>query len=447
MWLHRLNSIEGVRAKGGKPSSLSVPVVFILLAFSLLLPLPCRAQDPGAFFLHDGDTVVFYGDSITEQQSYGRDIETYVLTRYPDYHVKFVNSGWTSDLVSGGKGGSAETRIRRDVLPYHPTVVTILLGMNDGDYTRFNQSNYEAYSDGLALLVERLTREIPGVRLTLLSPTFYDENAPGSRHFHGYNSVLLRFRDFVKTLGGKRNILAVDLNAPMAEATLAGRRHDPRFTLVPDGIHPNEAGQAIIAASILKAWRAQAEVTEVLLDPAAPTPATLPLPWPLPDKAAPAFLVSPLPGALDTFHIRASGLKSDGYDLLVDGKFAGTVSRQELTSGADLMRLPNLPQNHQADQVRDLVQSRLDTWRYLWNTSPHSIAHKGDAPSEGEVAALTAVDHWLDDRRDRARVAAQPQTHTFSLRPAAPPYMAAAAPPTREHQVLSKHQTHRRLKR
>jgi len=427
--------------------ALSVLVLFILLAFSLFLPLPCRAQDPGAFFLHDGDTVVFYGDSITEQQGYGRDIETYVLTRYPDYHVKFINSGWTSDLVSGGKGGSAETRIRRDVLPYHPTVVTILLGMNDGDYTRFKQSNYEAYTDGLTLLVERLTKEIPNVRLTLLSPTFYDENAPGSRHFHGYNGVLLRFRDFVKTLGGKRNILAMDLNTPLAEATRQGRRHDPRFTLVPDGIHPNEAGQAIIAASILKAWRAQAEPTEVMLDQASPTPTTLPLPWPLPDKAAPAFLVSPLPGALEAFHVRASGLTSDDYDLLVDGNLAGTVSRRELTSGTGLMRLPNLPQNRQAARVRDLVQSRLDTWRYLWNTNSHAIAHKSDVPSEAEIVALTAVDHWLDDRRDRARDAAQPQTHTFSLRPTAPPYVAKVAPPAREHQTLSKHQTHRRLKR
>ena len=391
-----------------------------LLALSLFLPLPARAQDTGAFFLHDGDTVVFYGDSITEQQHYGRDIETYVLTRCPTWHVKFINSGWTSDLVSGGKGGSAETRIKRDVLPYHPTVVTILLGMNDGQYTHFKQSNYDAYTDGLTLLVSRMQKEMPGVRLTLLTPTFYDEGAPGSRHFRGYNDVLLRFRDFVKTLGGRRDILAVDLNAPLAEATRRGRRQDPRFTLVPDGIHPDEAGHAIMAAAILKAWHAPSGPTETTLDPASPASATMPLPWPLPDKAAPAFAVSPLPGALDAFRVRASALTAGRYDLLVDGRRAATVSRQALETGVDLTRLAGLPQNRQAAQVRDLVQSRLDTWRYLWNSGPNAIAHKGDSPSDAEVAALTAVDHWLDDRRDRARDAAQPQTHMFSLRPAAP---------------------------
>jgi len=424
---------------------LRLTLLSVLLFASLV---PARAADSGAFFLRDGDTVVFYGDSITEQQNYGRDIETYVLTRYPNCHVKFINSGWTSDVVSGGKGGSAETRLKRDVLPYHPTVVTILLGMNDGEYTHFKQSNYDSYSAGLTSLVDRLTKELPGVRLTLLSPTFYDEDAPGSRHFHGYNGVLLRFRDFIKTLGGKRDILAVDLNAPLAEATRQGRASDSRFTLVPDGIHPNEAGQAIMAAAILKAWRASAEPTEVTLDPSSPTPATTPLPWPLPDKAAPSFAVSPLPGALDAFRLRAADLKSGAYDLLVDGKPIKTVTRQELESGVDLTRLPALPQNKQAARVRDLVQSRLDAWRYLWNTGPNAIAHRGDAPSTAEIAALTAIDQWLDDKRDRAREAAQPQTHTFSLRPAAPPRVATAATPfSAKRQAPSKHQPPRRFLR
>ena len=425
---------------------------FSALLFALLLP--AHADGPGSFFLRDGDTVVFYGDSITEQQNYGRDIETYVLTRYPDLHIKFINSGWTSDLVSGGKGGSVETRVKRDVLPYHPTVVTILLGMNDGEYTHFKQSNYDAYTDGLTLLVDRLTRELPGVRLTLLTPTFYDEGAPGSRHIHGYNDVLLKFRDFVKTLGGKRDILAVDLNAPLAEATRRGRALDPRFTLIADGVHPNEAGQAIMAAAILKAWHAKAAPTEVLLDPAAPTPVTDALPWPLPEKAAPAFAVSPLPGMFDAFRARASGLTSDQYDLLVDGRPVKTVTRRELAAGLDLTRLPGLPQSKQAAQVRDLVQSRLDAWRYLWNTGPNAIAHKGDAPSSTEVAALTAIDHWLDDRRDRAHDAAQPQPHTFSLRPAAPSRVATTAPPAanspaarRQALTISKHQASRRLQR
>jgi len=49
--------------------------------------------------------VVFYGDSITEQRLYTTFVETFVLTRYPQLNVRFVNSGWGRETVAGGDGG------------------------------------------------------------------------------------------------------------------------------------------------------------------------------------------------------------------------------------------------------------------------------------------------------------------------------------------------------
>jgi hypothetical protein len=56
------------------------------------------------FQLKNGDKVVFYGDSITEQQHYTQIVETYVVTRYPNLNLTFVNSGWGGDTVKGGRG-------------------------------------------------------------------------------------------------------------------------------------------------------------------------------------------------------------------------------------------------------------------------------------------------------------------------------------------------------
>ena len=42
------------------------------------------AKDTG-FFLHDGDAVVFLGDSITEQKLYSTYLEAYALTRFPKW--------------------------------------------------------------------------------------------------------------------------------------------------------------------------------------------------------------------------------------------------------------------------------------------------------------------------------------------------------------------------
>ena len=150
----------------------SMVTALAVLALTLM-GFAAQAKD-APFFLHDGDRVVFYGDSITEQQMYGRDIEAYVATRFPKMRVSFLNSGWGGDHVTGGGGGPIETRLKRDVLPYKPTVVTIFLGMNDGGYTTDNPQNYQTYTTGLTHIVDELTQQMPGVRLTLLTPSFFD---------------------------------------------------------------------------------------------------------------------------------------------------------------------------------------------------------------------------------------------------------------------------------
>src|SRR6185503_16616989 len=91
------------------------------------------------FALKDGDRVVFYGDSITDQRLYTTFTETYVVTRYPKLDVHFVHSGWGGDRVTGGGGGPIEVRLKRDVFAYKPSVMTIMLGMNDGSYRTFDE--------------------------------------------------------------------------------------------------------------------------------------------------------------------------------------------------------------------------------------------------------------------------------------------------------------------
>src|ERR1700684_4485970 len=103
----------------------------LILTF-LLAALALLADDN--FYLKSGDRVVFFGDSITDQRLYTTFVETYVLTRFPRRDVTFVHSGWGGDRVTGGGGGGVDVRLARDVVAYHPTVVTIMLGMNDGRY-------------------------------------------------------------------------------------------------------------------------------------------------------------------------------------------------------------------------------------------------------------------------------------------------------------------------
>src|SRR5262249_42148653 len=113
------------------------------------------------FYLKNGDRVVFYGDSITEQRYYTTYVETFVLTRWPRLDVSFVNAGWSADRVSGGRGGPIDVRLQRDVLAYRPTVVTVMLGMNDGDVRPFDQPLFDLFAKGYRHIVDVLKASEP----------------------------------------------------------------------------------------------------------------------------------------------------------------------------------------------------------------------------------------------------------------------------------------------
>ena len=129
---------------------------------------PAVAQE---FYLKDGDRVVFYGDSITEQREYTARVEEFVLSRFPGWKVSFVHAGVGGDTVRGGWAGEIDERLSRDVIPFKPTVVTIMLGMNDGGYKPFDQPTFDTYRTGYRHILDRLTKEVPGVRLTLIQPS------------------------------------------------------------------------------------------------------------------------------------------------------------------------------------------------------------------------------------------------------------------------------------
>src|SRR4051795_9449104 len=68
-----------------------------LLATIILAVTHGMSACAGEFQIHDGDRVVFLGDSITEQRLYTTYIEAYALTRHPDWKLSFRNAGWGGD--------------------------------------------------------------------------------------------------------------------------------------------------------------------------------------------------------------------------------------------------------------------------------------------------------------------------------------------------------------
>ncbi|MGH9454219.1 MAG: SGNH/GDSL hydrolase family protein, partial [Terriglobia bacterium] len=416
----------------------------LLLQFSLVRT---AAAASGNFYLHSGDRVVFYGDSITDQRLYTSFIETYVITRFPRLKVSFVNSGWGGDTVGGGGGGPIDVRLSRDVSSFHPTVMTIMLGMNDGGYEPFNQKKFDTFSTGYQHIVDSVKKALPGIRITAIEPSPFDDVTSPATLFGkplvAYNEVLIRYGQFVQALGKKDGLEVADFNAPVVNVLKKAMALDPPLArkIIPDRIHPAPAGHMVMAEALLKAWGAPSTVTAVVIDAGNQrveeeqntrvehlaqngvalswTQMDGSLPMPVDQKNPLVKLVlrsSDFVKALDQEELSVKRLSAPSYVLKIDGKSAGVFTSQDLEAGINLAVLPT-PMAAQAQQVHKLTLEHND----LHGASVESI----QVPSEGgnwphRKEALKALDQLEQDMVERQRADAQPKLHHYTLTPAAP---------------------------
>jgi lysophospholipase L1-like esterase len=352
-----------------------------LLSLCLSLPLlplaaPARAADPPApFALHDGDRVVFYGDSITQDGGYARFVEEYVRTRHPQWDVRFYNAGVGGDTVRGGWAGPVDVRLERDVVALRPTVVTIMLGMNDGGYKRFDPTTLAAFGDGYRAIVGKLKQALPGVRLTLIRTSPFDDVSRPPQFAPGYDDALRRLGCYVSSLGEKATV--VDFRDPVNAGIAAVMRENPELArqLLPDRVHPGPAGHTVMGATLLRAWNAPSLVTRVAIDAAAKTVTEAEnteatgltateggLSWTQLDRALPLPVsfdnatveLAQKAGAdlesLDQQLLVVSGLAAGRYELKIDGQKTGTFTDADLAKGVNLARY-NTPMRRQAFAV------------------------------------------------------------------------------------------------
>ena len=228
------------------------------------------------FYLHDGERVLFYGDSITEQRYYPVAVETYVRTRFPNLKVKFVDSAVGGARVTGNWAVTSEDQsLERDVFPFKPNVVTIMLGMNDASYRPFDPSIFDTYVKGYRHIIQSLQSHLPGVKIVLIEPSPWDDVTQKPSYPHnpdnlpgGYNTTLLRYCEFVRKLGAEHHVMVVDFNTPMVKLLEEAENADPSLAakIIPGRVHPSASGELAMAQVLLKAWNAPSTVTGVDLN-------------------------------------------------------------------------------------------------------------------------------------------------------------------------------------
>ena len=408
----------------------------IRLAATLLAAALLPAQD---FHLKDGDRVVFFGDSITDQRLYTTFTETFAVTRFPKRNVTFTHSGWGGDRVTGGAGGGIQTRLDRDVFPYKPTVMTIMLGMNDGRVRPFNDQIFEIYSRGYREIVKKVKAANPATRITAIQPSPYDDVTYEPRFPGGYNAVLLRYSDFVKELAAAENLHVADLNRPVTAMLTKAKAADAPLSqkIIPDRVHPGPAGHLIMASALLRAWNAPALVSTVTIDAKAKrvaayenasvvnlafgpavswtqTDDALPMPVDLSDPVMElAVKSSDFVDALNRQIVRVAGLAPGLHTLRIDGSEVATRTAAEWAAGVNIATL-RTPMWEQATRVHALTIKHTGIHQARWRTLQVPLENDVTETMAEGLAALDKVEAELVAKQ---RALAQPVPHKFELVP------------------------------
>jgi lysophospholipase L1-like esterase len=426
----------------------------VLLALLAASAAALAAQE--GFYLHDKDIVVFYGDSITEQRLYTTFVETFVVTRYPQLNVRFVNSGWGRETVAGGDGGPVDLRLTRDVISHKATVMTVMLGMNDGGgggggYTpSSDEQRFTRYKAGMEHIVQVVKQALPDLRVTLLEPSPFDDVTQAPQPPDGYNSVLVRYGLYLRELARRTQVSVVDLNGPMVEMLKKANALDPNGAkaLIPGRVHPSAGGHLVMAEVLLKAWGASPIVSAVEIDAASKQvaradntavtgltvgqtiswsqkDASLPMLVSLRDPSIPtnsrrgaatmdlALKSSDFMEALNRQTLRVRGLEAARYALKINGSAIGSFSREQLEQGVNLAGLPT-PMAKQALQVHLLTMKRGDVHETRWKQLQVGLHDDNLTRLAGALEGLDAVEEELAVRQ---RAAAQPVACSYELIP------------------------------
>ena len=393
------------------------------------------AESPSPFALRDGDRVVFYGDSITQDGGYGCFVEEYCRTRFPNLNLRFFNSGVGGDTVRGGGSGDIAERLERDVIRMKPTVVTIMLGMNDGRYRKLEPATLTAFTEGYRAIVVMIKQAIPGVRIYLIRSSPFDDVARPPEFAPGYMDVLRQMGDAVAAIAHEQQATVVDFGGIVADGIkLAVRRNPERaLHLLPDRVHPSPAGHIVMGAALLRALGAPAVVSRVEIDAKGATVlaadnATVTtlkvaggvVAWSETDGALPLPLnfqdanvdLAQVAGAdlesIDSEELLVRGLPPGRYQVTIDDRSVGPFSESELAHGVNLA-VYDTPMRWQAYQMVWASEGGRDVQR-MERHLRHSA--RGDAGATAAADFLLAKDEGDQATRSKAAI---PVEHHFSV--------------------------------
>lgn len=211
----------------------------------------CCGHDHEHEHHHHEHVVLFQGDSVTDcgrgwdnpvgmGTGYAMLAASFFQARYPEAGVRFINRG-----ISGFRVRDLKGRWQEDCLDLKPTVVSILIGINDTwrRYDSNDPTSVEQFeTDYRDILMQ--TRRNLDAQIVLMEPFVL----PHPEDRNAWREDLDPKIHVVRTLAREYGAALIPLDGLFAQACT---RQVPEYWAA-DGVHPTAAGHALIAQAWLE---------------------------------------------------------------------------------------------------------------------------------------------------------------------------------------------------
>jgi acyl-CoA thioesterase-1 len=205
-----------------------VKIVLLISVLAALVPIqtvPGAKRDASRVI-----TIVVLGDSLTAGYGLSRKEAYPVLIaermRRAGYEFEVTNAGWSGDTTAGGLRRLPELLRRKKI-----DILIVELGINDA----FRGVPIEEMRSNLQAIIDQTRARHPGVSIIVA----------------GMQVPLASSDDYVRAFGEMFGALAEKNRAALIPYLLEGVGGDPELNQ-PDLVHPNAAGQRIMAENV---WR------------------------------------------------------------------------------------------------------------------------------------------------------------------------------------------------
>ncbi len=209
--------------------------------------------------------ILFQGDSITDGARYKSKASewdknhqighsyVYIVTgllgmQFPERGYEFVNRG-----ISGNAASDLLARWQTDALEIAPDVLSVLVGVNDclRECAKIAPDfSASAYEENYRRILAMSREKNPDLKLILLEPFAHIEGQGRTpQSAIACEAVLRSEQKIVRKLAKEFGAVFVPLQAVFDEAMTV---REPKYWIW-DGVHPTEAGHALIAREFLKA--------------------------------------------------------------------------------------------------------------------------------------------------------------------------------------------------